>query len=624
MPFRDTMIRSDSAVWLLWLGLFLASHATITMGQERTSGTLEELESQIRGLVERVQPTVVKVGGGTGVIIRDDGLVLTCYHVIDHLPDEVIPLTVAGGRTVQARKLGFDSGNDLALLLILDPQQKWPHASLGYSSLAQGGQWCLSLGYPAHAVADKPPILRLGRVLAVSPWWLAADSLAEGGDCGGPLFNLQGEVIAINTGGNTSLRGTTHIAIDVYRKAAARLQRGDRYRDTWRDEFDLASLYGILPAAGGDRAEIAAILPGSAAQKAGLRPGDIVSHRGDSAVERLGDLLPDLASPEPSRGGDISLTVLRGGRQIDCTLSRGQARRLPAFELMYQLVYGNAWLDEHADVERHQRNSPGVRRQFAQVTADARHAVVVVYVDGKRSRLGAVVGENGTIVTTAGDFSADIECRLVDGRRLPAQLVGQDARFNVALLQVDADGLSQLTWCRAPLPVGSLVIATQQHEEPLAYGVISSEPRAMRERLRDYFDWQDRRVTRVDPLRGAGVQLGDVIDQVNDVVVDSDQDLIEQLRQHQPGEPLLLDVSRSDPNATRRVLRITLPAFGYPEVQLHDAAIGSNHLGGPTIGLDGRAVGINVGRCHDISSCLLPSQHVQRIVEQISSAANRD
>jgi serine protease Do len=184
---------------------------------------LHSMQERIQEATRRVLPAVVAVkaaGNDTssslrisepyasGVIITADGLILSQFHISHRLPwkpgdpvrtrlpGERTTVILSDGRKLEAELLGADSTFDLSLLRLLEPGPH-PHATLDPASTCRVGDWVLKLGHPMGYRRDRPPVVRLGRVLFQNKDIFVTDCLTTGGDSGGPFFDLQGRLVGI-------------------------------------------------------------------------------------------------------------------------------------------------------------------------------------------------------------------------------------------------------------------------------------------------------------------------------------------------------------------------------------------------------------------------------------------
>jgi serine protease Do len=183
------------------------------------------MQERIQSATRRVMPAVVAVKiaaadasswethSGTepyasGVIITEDGLILSQFHVSHRLkwrpgepyrsrqPGERTTVILSDGRKVEAELLGADETFDLSLLRLLEPGP-YPHAALDPKSDVGIGDWVLKLGHPTFYRRDRPAVVRLGRVLFQNKDIFVDDCFTTGGDSGGPFFDLEGRLVGI-------------------------------------------------------------------------------------------------------------------------------------------------------------------------------------------------------------------------------------------------------------------------------------------------------------------------------------------------------------------------------------------------------------------------------------------
>ncbi len=297
------------------------------------------------------------------------------------------------------------------------------------------------------------------------------------------------------------------------------------------------------------------------------------------------------------------------------------------------------------------RNNAQIRSLLKPTVALAAAATVRVFGDDRPVALGTVVAADGLIATKASQLTAKLECRLADGRRLPATLVGEDEATDLALLQVDAKNLTPIVWAAAPTEPGSLVAATAPGEGPTTIGVISDVPQPMSGPVRrnSRHGWlgisvgpsgDGPEVQGVSPdsaAEKAGLKSGDLVKRLDAVEIHSADELIDALGKLPPNRKVTLAVNRKDKQLELEATLGRSPGhlpqdnwgggpfsdrrWGFAAVIPHDLAIAPTDCGGPLVDIDGRCPGLNIARALRVTSYALPAAVVQKTVEQIRARA---
>ena len=265
---------------------------------------LRALESRIQKTVAKITPSVVAVAGGSGVVINSEGYVLTVAHVGQRAGRKV-GVVFPDGRRARAVTLGNDQGVDAAMVKITD-EGPWPSVEMGNSADLKPGQWCLTLGYPVTFEHGKPPLVRIGRVLLNRKTEIIADCTIMGGDSGAPLFSLDGKVIGIGSKCDTSLVWNIHVPIDRFRDEWELLAKGKDFDSLAPTTAHL----GVVFADETEGVQIESIEAGSGADKAGLKPGDVLLKLGGTELQRYADFPPLLHRHRP--GDKVEIEVRRG------------------------------------------------------------------------------------------------------------------------------------------------------------------------------------------------------------------------------------------------------------------------------------------------------------------------
>lgn len=209
--------------------VFLAPVATVRPAWAETPGDaaaepkslaeLRAVEARVRHTASRMMPYVVAVrvsgGQGSGVIVAPEGYVATAGHLIDR-PGEEATFVMADGRVHRGRTLGADRAVDSGLMKI-DGLGPWPFVAVGTSQEVPRGAWCVAIGHPFGFQEGRPPVVRVGRVLSNQPQVIRTDCAIVAGDSGGPLFDLDGRLLAIHSRIGTLVSMNYHVPIDRLR-----------------------------------------------------------------------------------------------------------------------------------------------------------------------------------------------------------------------------------------------------------------------------------------------------------------------------------------------------------------------------------------------------------------------
>lgn len=280
---------------------------------------LRNLETAVRDVTKRVMKSTVGVqvgpSQGSGVIVSEDGYVLTAAHVVGG-SGRTVTITLADGREVLGTSLGLNGKSDTALIKIDRPGQ-WPAVKMGDSDDVRAGDWCLSLGHPGGYQADRPPVLRLGRILRKYQQILQSDCTLIGGDSGGPLFDLNGDVIGVHSRIGESTNWNFHVPVELYQKNWERLVAGRPF-DLTVETVEVAYL-GVGGEDHKEGALITVVGPDTPAEAAGLREGDIIRTVDGNAVPGFDGLATRIKRHQPK--DEVTLEILRDGEKRSLTVT---------------------------------------------------------------------------------------------------------------------------------------------------------------------------------------------------------------------------------------------------------------------------------------------------------------
>ena len=267
-------------------------------------------------------------GMGSGFIVDAGGLILTNAHVVDGADEVVVKLL--DQREFKAKVLGSDKTTDVAVLKI--DASGLPAIRAGSPAKTRVGEWVVAIGAPyglEHTVTSGI-VSAKSRSLpgdAVVPF-IQTDAAVNPGNSGGPLFNLDGEVIGINSqifsrsGGFQGLAFAIPIdvALDVKDQIVknGKVSHGKLGVTVQEVNQALAESFGMKQPGGALVGSVQRNGPGA---KAGLEPGDVIVKFNDQAIRRSGDLPPLVSSVKP--GSTVKLEVWRDGKPVELAATVG-------------------------------------------------------------------------------------------------------------------------------------------------------------------------------------------------------------------------------------------------------------------------------------------------------------
>ena len=274
-------------------------------------------------------PTQMRMGEGSGFIVASDGLILTNAHVVDDANEVTVKLT--DKREFSAKVLGVDPQTDVAVLRI--SAKDLPVVHLGNPEDLKVGQWVVAIGSPfgfensvtAGIVSAK------GRTLPDENYvpFIQTDVAVNPGNSGGPLFNLRGEVVGINSqifsrsGGyqGVSFAIPIDVAMHVQKElvATGHVSRGWLGIGIQGLSQNLAKSFGMEQPRG---ALVSQVQPDSPAAKAGLKTGDVIVEYNGRAIKDASEL-PPLVGETPV-GDNARIKLLRDGHEKAVTVRVAQ------------------------------------------------------------------------------------------------------------------------------------------------------------------------------------------------------------------------------------------------------------------------------------------------------------
>ena len=348
---------------MAWFGHAQDDGRTNRTGATSEREALDAYSQSIIGVVEKIGPAVVQIGitkevmqrtyqgimpriaegAGSGVIFTPDGYILTNAHVVDGA--QRIVVTLADGHDIPGEVVGSDPDTDVAVVRIAAPDGRpLPAARLGDSERLQVGQLVIAIGSPVglQSTVTAGIVSALHRALPGFGGQLIediiqTDAAVNPGNSGGPLVNARGEVVGINVAVVQQAQGLSFaIPINTVNWVAARLMKDGEVR---RAMIGIGAQAGTLPQSvrrsfhieKETAVQVAQVAQGGPAERAGIRPGDVIYRLDTSPVGTVEDLRRYL-----ERLGDgtrVRVSLLRSGstgpQAVEATVAVQVARSAP-------------------------------------------------------------------------------------------------------------------------------------------------------------------------------------------------------------------------------------------------------------------------------------------------------
>lgn len=314
----------------------LAAPAVVNIETTRTTSI--PIDPYIRDFFERffgqTIPEYQTKGLGSGFIFDEEGYILTNYHVIENAKQ--ITVTLLNGSKYEAEIIGGDSNLDLAIIKI-SSDEKLPTLELGDSNQVKIGEWAIAIGSPL----GLQNTVTVGVVSATNrsiqkpdgngnyAGLIQTDATINPGNSGGPLLNIHGEVIGINTAIAVDPQlGSVNIGFAIPVNVAKRFANSVMEKGYFEGAYlgvnistvteDLKKALGLKVDKG---AYVNDVTPGSAAENAGIKAGDVIIEMNGEKIESADDL-SSLIKTYPA-GSKVKVVVDRFGERITFEVTLG-------------------------------------------------------------------------------------------------------------------------------------------------------------------------------------------------------------------------------------------------------------------------------------------------------------
>jgi len=334
LPQRDTMLRRSAHGLLLLIGgwtlalLTLVSPTVFAQSVVAPESVLDAENARVQAM-QRVAPSVVAIfssdggGGGSGVLIEQNGIVITNFHVVSGLGG-FMKCGLNDGRLYDAVLVGIDPTGDVALIQMLG-RTDFPVAPIGNSDDVRAGDMVFAMGNPFLLATDFRPTVTYGMVSGVHRYQEPAGTFLEYTDClqvdasinpgnsGGPLFNSQGEVVGINGRISVEKRGRVNVGAGY----AISINQVMHFLDHLKSGrvVDHATLGATVSGTADGSVVVSGLLENSSAYRRGLRWGDEILSFAGRPIRSVNQF-KNILGIYP-KGWTVPLSYRRNGERFD-------------------------------------------------------------------------------------------------------------------------------------------------------------------------------------------------------------------------------------------------------------------------------------------------------------------
>ena len=392
---------------------------------------------------------------GSGFIIDPKGVIITNNHVIEGAEEIIVNLP--DGTRLKATLRGRDPKTDLAVLVV-KPEKPLPYVVFGDSDRIEVGDWVLAIGNPfgLGGTVTLGIVSARNRDINAGPYddFIQTDAAINKGNSGGPLFNMKGEVVGVNSAILSPSGGSVGIGFSIpsnlARKVVDQLIKYGETRRGWLGvriqtiTDDLAEGLGLKKPRG---ALVAEVTRGGPAEAGGIRPRDVIIAFNGTKVEKMRDL-PRIVAETPV-GAEVIVKVLRDGKPVELKVTLGRLEKADALRKKAEKKKAPEKPAETMLLGMKLAPLDEALRKRHKVPDSVKAGVLVLSVkagsdaEKKGISAGDVIQEAGNVaVKTPADVQAQIDAFRKKGRKAIPLLIlrkaaGYDPRFVALWLKTE-------------------------------------------------------------------------------------------------------------------------------------------------------------------------------------------
>ena len=291
--------------------------------------TIEQLkfmERRFAEISEKVKAATVNIqiegSQGSGVLVSSDGYILTAAHVIGQ-PNRTAFVNFidesGNEKRYKAETLGVERRLDSGMLKIKNAEgEEFPYLNIAISEDLKEGQWVMAVGHPGGFETARGMVVRIGRIILLTNRVIRTDCTLVGGDSGGPLIDMNGDLIGIHSRIGSKLVENLHVPADVYSMNWDFLAKGIVIDGRPSLGLDVV----------GKTNEVESVRSEGAAEKAGIKKGDVIVKLGSISIEDSRDILEAISDLNLRPNVVTEIVVLREGEEKKIEIRVGDRMRV--------------------------------------------------------------------------------------------------------------------------------------------------------------------------------------------------------------------------------------------------------------------------------------------------------
>ena len=312
-----------ATILLLITKLSWADVVDLQAWQKKSPANVSDLlaiQNRLQELLPEAKEALVSIeahdGAGSGVIVSEDGLVLTAAHVIGQTGKSMM-VRLPNGKRASAITLGGSEISDAAMLQITE-DGPWPYISVAEKGKSQIGDWCFGLGHPGGFDKKRGIVVRIGKIISKKDETMQTDSRLLGGDSGGPLFDFDGQLIAIHSRVSQKPDQNFHVPIESFH-ANWNFFRNENLISY--ESMQDGGFFGVSCEEIEKGLIVREVISGTAAEKAGISEDDLLLAVNDEPMDTREEFIITISSLQP--GDEVKILFQRKDAQMSVKVTLG-------------------------------------------------------------------------------------------------------------------------------------------------------------------------------------------------------------------------------------------------------------------------------------------------------------